>query len=104
MIKVLAALMALTLLPACNTVHGVGQDVSALGRGISHVSSEVNQEVFQRNRRSYPARVAYRQPTATVGQACDPYADELSGGNGFPPCPRSSLSRQSVTVYPGRGY
>jgi len=104
MTKLLAALMALTLLPACNTVAGAGKDVSALGRGITHVATEVNDEVFQRDRRTYPAEVRYRQPVATVGQACDPNASELYGGNGLPPCPSTAASRQSVTVYPGRGY
>jgi predicted small secreted protein len=37
----LAALVAAApILSACNTVHGVGQDVSAAGRGISHAADK----------------------------------------------------------------
>ena len=34
----LFAVMAVVVLSGCNTMHGVGQDVSAAGRGIQRVS------------------------------------------------------------------
>jgi predicted small secreted protein len=37
----LAALLAMApILSACHTVHGVGEDVSAAGRGISHAADK----------------------------------------------------------------
>jgi predicted small secreted protein len=35
-----ALLVATPILSACNTVHGVGQDVSAAGRGISNTADK----------------------------------------------------------------
>jgi predicted small secreted protein len=34
-------LIAAPILTACNTVRGVGQDVSAAGRGIAHTAEKV---------------------------------------------------------------
>ncbi len=42
--RVLAVLL-LTVAPilsACNTVHGVGEDLSAAGRGIAHTADKVS--------------------------------------------------------------
>lgn len=38
LLLLVAGLATLSLLTACNTVRGVGEDVSALGRGISSAS------------------------------------------------------------------
>lgn len=98
------------LVTGCATVAGVGQDVQAFGRGVSHFANEVREEFSNRRHRtaktqtraptSYPAsRVTVRQPytsdqtrpqiytpTQYVEQAdCDPYADELAGG-ALAPC------------------
>lgn len=70
-------LCAVALLPACGTVAGVGRDVSALGHGISHVASEARAEMFSSDRRY-----------ASAGDACDPYAGELDGGN-LPACEKT---------------
>jgi len=87
--SVLIGLVTLSVLPACSTVAGVGQDVSALGRGITHVADEVREEVF--GSRSQPRYVETRyqaegEPTVIVRQACDPYATQLRGGPDLPPC------------------
>lgn len=73
-------LAAATLLPACATVEGVGKDISAVGRGVSHVATEVRDEVFS----PQP-----RRTVASAGQACDPNP-ELAGGNGLPPCSKDT--------------
>lgn len=45
-IKVLLPLAALTLLlSGCNTVQGVGQDLSAGGRAISHTAKKVEHDM-----------------------------------------------------------
>lgn len=38
----LLLLVAAPILSACNTVHGVGEDVSAAGRGIAHTAERVS--------------------------------------------------------------
>ncbi|WOR14141.1 hypothetical protein RYZ27_10215 [Hyphomonas sp. FCG-A18] len=85
----LIGLVTLSILPACSTVAGVGKDVSALGRGITHVSDEVREEVFvSRNQPRY-VEMRYQsegEPTVIVRQACDPYATQLRGGPDLPPC------------------
>lgn len=90
-----AALLALPVLTACNTVTGVGKDVQAVGNGISSASNYVQREVF--GAPAQPTRVAQvrpvtptRQPTVTVGRACDPNG-ELAGGEGLPPCQTRSI-------------
>ena len=40
-IVVLAAAAASLLLPACNTIEGVGRDVSAAGRAVTDTAREV---------------------------------------------------------------
>ncbi|MEL8055491.1 MAG: entericidin A/B family lipoprotein [Pseudomonadota bacterium] len=89
----LFALTGLLILPACSTISGIGKDVSAVGRGISHVADEVREEVFTRD--SGPRYVENRyttqssvRPTVVVKEPCDPSAGELKGGSGLPPCPR----------------
>lgn len=88
----LAVAALLTLLPACSTVAGVGKDVSAAGRGLTHVADEVRDEVFTDRRKPryvesrYPATSAAGQ-SVIVKQPCDPNYNELRGGNGLPPCP-----------------
>ena len=68
-------------LAGCYTVDGVGQDIEAVGRGVSHVAAEVREEVFTPD-----ASV----PVAEAGEPCDPSAGELAGGNGLPACPDAS--------------
>lgn len=44
----LATLLALATafaLGACNTVHGVGEDVEAVGEGVQKASDEVSEEI-----------------------------------------------------------
>lgn len=41
LLALLALLLACGLTPACNTVEGIGEDIEALGRGISGTSEEV---------------------------------------------------------------
>ena len=79
------------LLTGCNTLAGVGKDVSAVGNGVTHVAYEVRDEVFGK---PGPKPRGY----ASAGQACDPNADELLGGSGLPPCPTSTTGRQSIMV------
>ena len=86
---VISSILLLTapLLGACNTISGVGKDVSALGKGVTHMADEVGDEFFGASRRN--TRTVYVQPqrrgVATAGQPCDPYSGELSGGS-LPPC------------------
>ncbi|MEM1390767.1 MAG: entericidin A/B family lipoprotein [Pseudomonadota bacterium] len=86
-------LSALVVLPACSTVSGVGKDVSAVGRGISHVADEVRDEVFGRGNDPQYVEQRYSDRSSAsasviVKDACDPAAGELQGGSGLPPCPR----------------
>ena len=83
------------LLAGCNTLAGVGQDVTAVGKGVTHVAYEVRDEVFGK---PGPKPQAY----ATAGEPCDPNPSELRGGAGLPPCPPSSTSGQIIIVEPGR--
>lgn len=39
------ALMAGTILPACNTVRGVGKDVERAGEGVQDVADETQEEI-----------------------------------------------------------
>ena len=98
----IAAVLALPLLSACNTVAGVGKDVQAVGSGISSASTYVQREVFGAGpRRTDVASVNYiaatpqpRQPTVSVGRACDPNG-ELAGGEGLPPCQTRAIRSYS---------
>ncbi|MEM1088008.1 MAG: entericidin A/B family lipoprotein [Pseudomonadota bacterium] len=91
----LATFIALAILGGCSTVSGVGKDVSAVGRGISHVADEIREEVFQRDAKPryvenrYTSQSSVR-PSVIVKDPCDPNAGELRGGSGLPPCPRVS--------------
>lgn len=89
---VLAASVALT---GCNTMAGVGKDVTAVGKGVTHVAYEVRDEVFGK---PGPQPRGY----ASVGEACDPNPDELRGGSGLPACPSSSTDRGTIIVEPRR--
>lgn len=88
-------LAASLVLAGCNTMAGVGKDVTAVGKGVTHVAYEVRDEVFGK---PGPKPRAY----ASVGEACDPNADELMGGSGLPPCPPSTTERGTIVVEPGR--
>lgn len=83
------AMAGLIFLPACSTFEGVGKDISAVGKGVSHVANEVREEVFMPKP---------RYASVEVGQPCDPSAGELDGGNGLPPCPRSKPSQAPVYI------
>ena len=91
----ISAAAASFLLAGCNTVAGVGEDVTAVGKGVSHVAYEVRDEVFGKPRPK-------PQGFAAVGEACDPYPDELQGGNGLPPCPSNVTQQRTIIVEPGR--
>ena len=89
----LFALTGLLILPACSTISGVGKDVSAVGRGLSHVADEVRDEVCTRDsdRRYTETRYTNQysvRPTVVVKEPCDPSVGELKVGSGLPPCPR----------------
>jgi len=85
------AAAASIVLTGCNTVAGVGKDVTAVGKGVTHVAFEVRDEVFGK---PGPKPQGY----ASVGEACDPSGDELSGGNGLPACPRRTTDSGRVVV------
>lgn len=91
--KKMIGLIATTgmMLASCNTVAGVGKDVTAVGKGVTHVAFEVRDEVFGKPGPK-PRGYAY------VGEACDPSADELQGGNGLPACPDSSIDQRNTVA------
>jgi predicted small secreted protein len=81
--------LAAPLLAACNTVDGVGQDVSAVGKGVSHVAVEVKEEVFGPDKTSRrfadSGAVRNRNGTARAGRACDPTGNAIND-TALPPC------------------
>ncbi len=81
-----AVMASLLILPACSTFDGVGKDVSAAGRGLSHVANEVRDEVFNPE----PAKRA----VAKAGEPCDPNSKDLKGGSGLPACPSVTSTSQ----------
>ncbi len=86
------AVIGIAALPACSTFDGVGKDISAAGRGVSHVANEVREEVFT------PRNYASRRPVARAGEPCDASAGELAGGSGLPPCPRASQAPAPIDL------
>lgn len=101
--------LLLTALSGCNTVSGIGKDISAVGSGITGASTYVQNNMFARREpvRAVQATSALRPASITfrerarvnVGTACDPSA-ELSGGSGLPPCPRSTVTSRAPTKAP----
>ncbi|MEL6569882.1 MAG: entericidin A/B family lipoprotein [Pseudomonadota bacterium] len=93
----LVGLFALPLMTACNTIEGVGQDVQAVGSGVTSAAQFMERELFgpqprqTRTAQVQSRNVTYRNPQVSVGQACDP-GGELAGGSGLPPC-RSQIVR-----------
>ena len=93
----LAGLIALPLLAACNTIEGVGQDVQAVGSGVTSAAQFMERELFgpqprqTRTAQVQSRSVTYRNPEVSIGEACDP-GGELAGGSGLPPC-RSQIVR-----------
>jgi len=90
---VIVGFFGLIALTGCSTVAGVGKDVSAVGRGITHVAGEVRDEVFTGGDKPRYVETRYRsqsaaRPSVIVKEPCDPNAGELRGGSGLPPCPR----------------
>ena len=84
---------SLIALTGCSTVAGVGKDVSAVGRGLTHVAGEVRDEVFTGGEKPRYVETRYTsqsevRPSVMVREPCDPNAGELRGGSGLPPCPR----------------
>ena len=94
MMKGLIAITGLAgiLLAGCNTVAGVGKDVTAVGKGVSHFAYEVRDEVFGKPGPK-PRGYAY------AGEPCDPSGSELSGGSALPPCPSSTTEDGTIIVY-----
>ena len=86
-----SAIAASFMIAGCNTVSGVGKDVTAVGKGVTHVAGEVRDEVFGK---PGPKPTGY----AYVGQPCDPSGGELRGGNGLPACPTNSVERNTIVV------
>lgn len=80
----LALLAALPLLAACNTINGIGQDVQAVGSGVSSAATYVQRSMFSPRDDVQTASITYREPTVSVGEACDP--DGSRAGSGLPPC------------------
>ncbi len=39
------SLTALSLLSACNTIQGVGQDLSAAGEGVAHTAEKTKEKI-----------------------------------------------------------
>ncbi|MEL6663032.1 MAG: entericidin A/B family lipoprotein [Pseudomonadota bacterium] len=99
----LAGLLALPMLAACNTIEGVGQDVQAVGSGVTSAAQFMERELFGpqprqvRTAQANSRTVTYRNPQVTVGEACDP-GGELAGGSGLPPC-RSQIVRPTPRNY-----
>lgn len=100
----LFAVTAFSILAGCNTVAGVGKDISAVGNGLTGASNYVARNVFGAGEPVRTARletappppprtVTFRQrPQVSVGEPCDPDA-ELAGGSGLPPCPVATTRR-----------
>ncbi|MEM6534805.1 MAG: hypothetical protein AAF613_04105 [Pseudomonadota bacterium] len=63
--KQLISILALGLVSGCSTIAGVGADIELLGSGISNLADS--------------AKAQMSEPTAR--DDCDPYADELAGGD-----------------------
>lgn len=82
------------VLGGCSTVAGVGKDISAVGKGVTHVADEVREEVFgsPTSRTVQTRYTATGSPTVIVSQPCDA-SPELAGGNHLPPCPRTVYRR-----------
>ncbi|MEM9740716.1 MAG: entericidin A/B family lipoprotein [Pseudomonadota bacterium] len=99
----LAGLLALPLLAACNTIEGVGQDVQAVGAGVTSAAQFMERELFgpqprqTRTAQADSRNISYRNPQVSVGQACDP-GGELAGGSSLPPC-RSQIVRPTPRNY-----
>jgi len=110
---ILISVLALAGLSGCNTVAGVGKDITAVGNGVTGASNYVARNVFGAGEPVRTARletapppprtVTFRErPRVSVGEACDPNA-ELAGGSGLPPCPTGSTTyRGPVTAPPSQ--
>ncbi|MEO0466272.1 MAG: hypothetical protein AAF216_06995 [Pseudomonadota bacterium] len=101
----LTVLAALPLIAACNTIDGIGQDVQAVGTGVSSAANYVERQMFSpRGDEVQTASVVYREPSVTVGQACDSSRDPDSR-TGLPPCPTTSrmvVQNRSMSSQPTR--
>lgn len=85
--------LAPPVLSGCNTVAGLGEDVQAVGDGVTRAAQHVEREVFDGSRQTSARPVRYAERgEVRVGEACDPNASEVSGGN-LPPC-RAVYSRE----------
>ena len=75
--KLVAGLaLAFSMLGACNTVAGIGQDLQAVGGALSTASDDVRDEINSPRATS----------TASANETCDPGGRELKGRSGLPPC------------------
>lgn len=78
--------LCLPVLAGCNTVAGLGEDVEAVGNGVTRAAQYVEREVFNSPQQSSARPIRYAQRgDVRVGEACDPNATELAG-SGLPPC------------------
>ncbi|MBL8550482.1 MAG: entericidin A/B family lipoprotein [Hyphomonadaceae bacterium] len=72
MIRLSLAALALALsafsVAACNTVHGLGRDIEAAGRGIARSSDEVRSD----HRRKSPPAQSQRAPAPTTTTTSPP--------------------------------
>ena len=78
--------LCVPVLAGCNTVAGLGEDVEAVGNGVTRAAQYVEREVFNSSSETSARPVRYADGgTVRVGEACDPNATELAG-SGLPPC------------------
>lgn len=78
--------LSLPVLAGCNTVAGLGEDVEAVGNGVTRAAQYVEREVFNPRQETSARPIRYAQRgDVRVGEACDPNATELAG-SGLPPC------------------
>ncbi|MEM1106982.1 MAG: entericidin A/B family lipoprotein [Pseudomonadota bacterium] len=99
--SIAAGCVALPLLAGCNTIQGVGEDVQAVGSGVTSAARYVEREMFGarplQTASVQPASAQRGTPQVRVGRACDPGSD-LAGGSGLPPC-RSQIVRPTQRPY-----
>lgn len=94
--------LGLLTMGGCNTVSGIGKDISAFGSGVTGASNYVRYNLFASRETAdtvtvqssnRPAAITFRErASVSVGEACDPSA-ELAGGSGLPPCRATVPSR-----------
>ena len=84
--------LASVMLAGCNTVAGVGKDISAVGRGVTgaaeYVQASARGDASQRRTKVIGQQTRYLDGRVVTGRPCDP--DRLAGGpptqSGLPAC------------------